>query len=176
MCGEQWLVIIKTHVQHGSPPRVRGTALPCAVMAKGGRITPACAGNSPQGRGLQPKEKDHPRVCGEQCLHCPRNTAVTGSPPRVRGTVCTSQMMARSLRITPACAGNSPRWANIYAFSLDHPRVCGEQIISSGSCQPLPGSPPRVRGTDRPASQIYLPLGITPACAGNSYPGFLPAG
>ena len=68
VCGEQWGIRRGMAMLYGSPPRVRGTALPPEVVAKRGRITPACAGNrsaAPYGWQLH---RDHPRVCGEQYL------------------------------------------------------------------------------------------------------------
>ena len=71
-------------------------------------------------------------------------------------------------RITPACAGNS-HYKIVESIPLeDHPRVCGEQppVLDIHAC--LPGSPPRVRGTDIETTSNYYNHRITPACAGNS--------
>ena len=91
-----------------------------------------------------------------------------GSPPRVRGTVQNQRDWRRYMRITPACAGNSPAAGPPLAPAADHPRVCGEQmtVISGRKC--LEGSPPRVRGTDGRVDCGLACTGITPACAGNS--------
>ena len=55
--------------------------------------------------------------------------------------------------------------------SLDHPRVCGEQTTAATGRLAQEGSPPRVRGTEPHFHGLLRGHGITPACAGNSWPG-----
>ena len=50
----------------------------------------------------------------------------------------------------------------------DHPRVCGEQNQLLMDQVPIPGSPPRVRGTVHLCARSRRRSRITPACAGNS--------
>ena len=73
---------------------------------KRSRITPACAGNSPEDFPLPPSTWDHPRVCGEQIHALILWAGIWGSPPRVRGTAVQDGENAVLTRITPACAGN----------------------------------------------------------------------
>ncbi len=51
-------------------------------------------------------------------------------------------------------------------FYRDHPRVCGEKLMSSISCSLDSGSPPRMRG--KAYDEEHVPYGerITPAYAG----------
>ena len=49
----------------------------------------------------------------------------------------------------------------------DHPRMCGEQNQLLMDQVPIPGSPPRVRGTASLSGADSLQDRITPACAGN---------
>ena len=169
MCGEQ------RHRQpwrcrtRGSPPRVRGTDCLKWRHFHVTRITPACAGNrSPQWMGGMGKW-DHPRVCGEQ-TKLPNVTILPlGSPPRVRGTVLNFWIPDEMRRITPACAGNRTGCNRLYRPMGDHPRVCGEQFIDSLTIKSHRGSPPRVRGTGLSMTCPSSSVGITPACAGNSY-------
>ena len=107
-------------------------------------------------------------MCGEQCSWWRPGSAKKRSPPRVRGTVPWRLRYPCPSRITPACAGNSCIDPAGIGGIWDHPRVCGEQIISSGSCPPPPGSPPRVRGTAIRRASVIPKTRITPACAGNS--------
>ena len=51
----------------------------------------------------------------------------------------------------------------------DHPRLRGEQGIFAGSAGLQPGSPPLARGTDNAIIFSTPAVGITPACAGNSF-------
>ena len=92
---------------------------------------------------------------------------ITGSPPRVRGTVQSKLCSIILARITPAGAGNSS-WQAVYSFDVrDHPRGCGEQpsTIKKPDCEL--GSPPRVRGTAMNLVINSRNERITPAGAGN---------
>ena len=71
--------------------------------------------------------------------------------------------------ITPACAGNRSGVTKLTITTPDHPRVCGEQFNLVCESLAWRGSPPRVRGTADSGADIDSHLGITPACAGNSY-------
>ena len=87
VCGEQLAEEATPEIKGGSPPRVRGTGI-----CTGGEkflmgITPACAGNRANTKGGGVQKKDHPRVCGEQTTCIPMGNNLSGSPPRVRGTV-----------------------------------------------------------------------------------------
>ena len=74
-------------------------------------------------------------------------------------------------RITPACAGNRHNDITSQALNWDHPRVCGEQIFLPQIFESLSGSLPRVRGTAGIRFMGESCVRITPACAGNSFPG-----
>ena len=177
MCGEQITPSPNIPCLIGSPPRVRGTGPGRYAKREGGRITPACAGNSPSWGEHQRIREDHPRVCGEQSHMRPFSHGRNGSPPRVRGTDLVIQAGIEYVRITPACAGNSPLYEKDLPRSRDHPRVCGEQGAVRATTSPPIGSPPRVRGTVHGGPRGREGWGITPACAGNSIsaPGSSPA-
>ena len=130
VCGEQTMLCLMKSKRSGSPPRVRGTADLFPHACTGFRITPACAGNSNSFCHFPLNGKDHPRVCGEQCISLCLPIAPWGSPPRVRGTVFDVNAEELQVRITPACAGNSFPFTYFPYTSKDHPRVCGEQSIS----------------------------------------------
>ena len=67
VCGEQLRRLRMALQAIGSPPRVRGTGH-CYLLCTGYlRITPACAGNSDIELTGSGQNRDHPRVCGEQC-------------------------------------------------------------------------------------------------------------
>ena len=147
-CGEQMLRILPCLRRLGSPPRMRGTVCPMSSRRNTARITPAHAGNSAV--QLYPLEAcaDHPRACGEQFSLLPVLLPVLGSPPRMRGTDRRNWRSYRLGRITPAHAGNRT-WKRRNALSRqDHPRACGEQLWLCKNQDCLPGSPPRMRGTD----------------------------
>ena len=174
MCGEQFKSGTSFSPVVGSPPRVRGTVFPLLSSTKSKRITPACAGNRSNDGIGQLKQKDHPRVCGEQQIFAPLSKLRNGSPPRVRGTAEHAIEHFVGDRITPACAGNR-NIPKARAFPCgDHPRVCGEQSAPSNRSSGRSGSPPRVRGTAHPIAIMPVVIGITPACAGNSFASICP--
>ena len=171
MCGEQMCDCVAQAWVLGSPPRVRGTA-PCNNHTSGRiRITPACAGNRAPPPAAGPRGEDHPRVCGEQAGAEGAEERFGGSPPRVRGTEHRRIQAGGIGRITPACAGNRHNDITSQALNWDHPRVCGEQIFLPQIFESLSGSLPRVRGTAGIRFMGESCVRITPACAGNSFPG-----
>ena len=107
VCGEQASSTTFCFVVAGSSQRMRGTGSSNNVIKAVTGIIPACAGNR------VPCEKttivlwDHPRVCGEQYLSHLLRASITGSSPRVRGTV-EDKLLSHGVKgIIPACAGNS---------------------------------------------------------------------
>ena len=108
MCGEKATTKMITHVNGGSPPRVRGKVFEAAPNVIQERITPACAGKSKGQLDFPIYFEDHPRVCGEKSGSLTVARAITGSPPRVRGKVFWDFQTILIPRITPACAGKRP--------------------------------------------------------------------
>ena len=85
VCGEQLTVAVTVVPVEGSSPRVRGAAEVNGLRDKRVGIIPACAGSSrPFLRGRE-RQRDHPRVCGEQPDWMVKLVAAWGSSPRVRG-------------------------------------------------------------------------------------------
>ena len=127
VCGEKSTSEAQKSSDMGSPPRVRGKG-PC--RPSGGhlaRITPACAGKSSTPPVYHKPRGDHPRVCGEKSFHSLDESALPGSPPRVRGKASFFGIFCPGVRITPACAGKSLTQSLLLYFTQDHPRVCGEK-------------------------------------------------
>ena len=125
--GEQIDVIDAYYLIWGSPPLARGTgSAKCAIILRKG-ITPACAGNRFSWPSCGPRERDHPRLRGEQEEATISFGRREGSPPLARGTDYQHILAVIVGGITPACAGNSYRIQH-GRFSLgDHPRLRGEQ-------------------------------------------------
>ena len=150
----------------GSPPRMRGkvaAAVP-ALFLRG--ITPACAGKSEKQVPFLPPYQDHPRVCGEKDLYGDATVREWESPPRMRGKVHSTVYADGSSRITPAYAGKRSRCTFVQRLRWDHPRVCGEKMVSMIPHRRSRGSPPRVRGKGIKRGCHSHQCGITPACAG----------
>ena len=136
---------------------------------KGKRITPACAGKTIYYTYKKYARKDHPRVCGENSALTLRNSRRVGSPPRVRGKHGSESKLETITGITPACAGKTSAYSSVSPECGDHPRVCGENVLSI--CPPHSGigSPPRVRGKPLTSSKNTVLSRITPACAGKTH-------
>ena len=148
MCGEKFFRFAGNSPPLGSPPRVRGKAAILRANFRLFRITPACAGKRVSVLNLDGFGWDHPRVCGEKPLTCPRWVSSKGSPPRVRGKGSIPNSVCVSPGITPACAGKSTCGRCYTMRQLDHPRVCGEKRGAWMPRKCVKGSPPRVRGKD----------------------------
>ena len=131
VCGEKKTPCSTTTTISGSPPRVRGKALPVNVPPDLSRITPACAGKRKRTLWVCSRRRDHPRVCGEKVSSRAILDAEIGSPPRVRGKVYMDGDALVGSGITPACAGKSRASTSSSRTAGDHPRVCGEKTKES---------------------------------------------
>ena len=90
-----------------SPPRMRGKdGVNDSAQAVTG-ITPACGGKSLFCFTAAVPIQDHPRVCGEKFLAVYGATALSGSPPRMRGKGLMDAELSNAVGITPAYAGKS---------------------------------------------------------------------
>ena len=70
--------------------------------------------------------------------------------------------------ITPACAGNTVVKQVADNMFEDHPRLRGEYMFQNSAYGNKWGSPPLARGILDTMGDIEFPIGITPACAGNT--------
>ena len=152
----------------GSSPRVRGTLHPPSGRQQPAGIIPACAGNTHQAYASRRWRRDHPRVCGEHYFGGVVHLIQQGSSPRVRGTPRIIQVVEFGSGIIPACAGNTHTASFPSRKTWDHPRVCGEHLPLPNVTDMLPGSSPRVRGTQQRDKGVGGSDGIIPACAGNT--------
>ena len=167
-CGEkpQWAPI--TLLMLGSPPHMRGKERRQYMAQLGPGITPACAGKRLRAQSGCKTLGDHPRVCGEKAARVDRPEKGQGSPPRVRGKARGASLLCQHLRITPVCAGKRQTGRTLMLWSGDHPRVCGEKLLSVTTMRSFLGSPPPVRGKVHFLKVRLNERGITPACAGKS--------
>ena len=91
-----------------------------------------------------------------------------GSPPHVRGPLCTYNISFYSTGITPACAGTTFTFFLCLHICRDHPRMCGDHIWIDSLTFQVQGSPPHVRGPHMQEDTEVHHYGITPACAGTT--------
>ena len=131
-------------------------------------ITPAYAGKREFKHTKGRFCRDHPRLCGEKQSNRQIRRYKKGSPPPMRGKVCTTPPMLFIYRITPAYAGKSGIGICRSFFAEDHPRLCGEKIIQNDRLLFVYGSPPPMRGKAAPPLLVLASCGITPAYAGKS--------
>ena len=175
VCGEKDASTCRRYTPRGSPPRMRGKAcVPCCCCTCIG-ITPAYAGKREDEYVAYVTERDHPRVCGEKACARASTSAMSGSPPRMRGKVMSSLLRDFLSGITPAYAGKSSQVNSFCELIWDHPRVCGEKDVRSCACHVWTGSPPRMRGKGSEPDVDTQHTGITPAYAGKSFTSCLPS-
>ena len=110
-------------------------------------------------------------MCGEKDLYGDATVREWESPPRMRGKVHSTVYADGSSRITPAYAGKRSRCTFVQRLRWDHPRVCGEKMVSMIPHRRSRGSPPRVRGKELRVETCFSHDGITPAYAGKSRTG-----
>ena len=72
VCGEKLNTHLTFPPSSGSPPRMRGKALPPPAVVVPLGITPACAGKRRRKHGRSRGIKDHPRMCGEKSIETDR--------------------------------------------------------------------------------------------------------
>ena len=130
LCGEKFFQIKINWVFEGSPPPMRGKANIGDDIGDDFRITPAYAGKSRHAAAAHVFREDHPRLCGEKGFGLFPQPLHTGSPPPMRGKVYQLLFPGQVFGITPAYAGKSrsaDRWSSVCE---DHPRLCGEKLVS----------------------------------------------
>ena len=170
VCGEKNTHIHQPSPGQGSPPRMRGKGTANIWTFTLERITPAYAGKRCRLSGVVWSSWDHPRVCGEKFVSSHGSASQLGSPPRMRGKAVRPDRKGHGQGITPAYAGKSLSPGRSTAAKRDHPRVCGEKLVSRPIHCRKAGSPPRMRGKGLTPDGHFCAYGITPAHAGKSTP------
>ena len=146
-CGEHTPDPALTIERTGSSPRMRGTYLRHGTGFPGIRFIPADAGNIPIVVSMSTRHPVHPRGCGEHHGYERFINLITGSSPRMRGTLLITLVPLVALRFIPADAGNMTEKKQLNASLLVHPRGCGEHCSRSTAGLSMRGSSPRMRGT-----------------------------
>ena len=141
------------------------------IHAVKARFIPACAGDSVRSQQRPDRSAVHPRVCGGQFFCVWAAVNLSGSSPRVRGTVHVTSEVINGNRFIPACAGDRSSVEDHAAYDAVHPRVCGGQAPLSLEGRLMSGSSPRVRGTEMVGRGRRTCRRFIPACAGDSRDG-----
>ena len=86
----------------------------------------------------------------------------------MRGKHALERLRRLSTRITPAHAGKTRGSRPCECISEDHPRACGENLLTLLFSGGTAGSPPRMRGKHLQRVSVALRVRITPAHAGKT--------
>ena len=132
--------------RRGSPPRARGKESRIFDRDAAKRITPACAGKSPNLLYNRLFFQDHPRMRGEKNGASSNPASAGGSPPHARGKDIRVVLEFIAVGITPACAGKRGLYKSSNADYKDHPRMRGEKLTARTAMARTRGSPPHARG------------------------------
>ena len=108
-------------------------------------------------------------MCGENSFVPSSASSNKGSPRHVRGKPTIKSRLAQAMGITPACAGKTFVQALQISICQDHPRMCGENVMTLYLGFEEMGSPPHVRGKQIINTAGRHNLRITPACAGKTH-------
>ena len=168
MCGENGDISPLTAAVTGSPPRVRGKPRQGNDEGSKRGIPPACAGKTLTNCMSSFRNRDHPRVCGENFHGGRRMNQVVGSPPRMRGKPAIHREKCLAPGIPPAHAGKTRTEPRGVQHGWGYPHACGENNAIANSASFQQGSPPRMRGKPVLPRCICVAAGITPACAGKT--------
>jgi len=112
--------------------------------------------------------RDHPCVRREYVVSTMLTVVELGSPLRAQGILVDMEITPEQAGITPACAGNTGSTSYVIADPRDHPCVRREYGTVIAYTPLRLGSPLRAQGILPIEEQGAEPLGITPACAGNT--------
>ena len=168
MCGEHSSVSGPSGNPLGSSPHVRGAPDATCERIAGDGIIPACAGSTYEACRSGSGDGDHPRMCGEHRGIRISAPCSSGSSPHVRGALRSVTVCQIFAGIIPACAGSTPTFGAKANPAGDHPRMCGEHVLSPEAIAAMPGSSPHVRGALMVFAFVPHIHGIIPACAGST--------
>ena len=167
-CGEHVSVCMAMFWGAGSSPRMRGAPFPGSRVSACIGIIPADAGSTHPGDQNVQISQDHPRGCGEHAWMGTGRWRLPGSSPRMRGAPHLLLPAASGAGIIPADAGSTATPSICSPLHQDHPRGCGEHLITPHDIRSWRGSSPRMRGARHPILDCRLSTRIIPADAGST--------
>ena len=129
-CGEHLDKDGANGMASGSSPRMRGAPANAPPKADNARIIPADAGSTSARLSGMVNCGDHPRGCGEHLNTRGSGLWGMGSSPRMRGALSYEADPDQKQGIIPADAGSTGRIYNTMDNRWDHPRGCGEHLVS----------------------------------------------
>lgn len=149
---------------------MRGILTRKAYTSQKRRIIPACAGNTLSILCALSNRSNHPRLRGEYVAYALQRDIPWGSSssPLARGILNRCVCKSYISRIIPAYAGNTKSDKYCQNLYWDHPRLCGEYLLSPSIWCVMLGSSSLVRGIRGRNDTKGLLDRIIPACAGNT--------
>lgn len=147
---------------------MRGILTRKAYTSQKRRIIPACAGNTLSILCALSNRSNHPRLRGEYVAYALQRDIPWGSSPLARGILNRCVCKSYISRIIPACAGNTKSDKYCQNLYWDHPRLCGEYLLSPSIWCVMLGSSSLVRGIRGRNGTKGLLDRIIPACVGNT--------
>ena len=157
-----------TNLWTGSSPRVWGQVKHIRANGWKGGIIPTRVGTSLKPYRGEPVSRDHPHACGDKRSLQSRQTARTGSSPRVWGQVYKSSRRCRANGIIPTRVGTSATFSAVVIEIWDHPHACGDKFVYTHTYPVREGTSPRVWGQGTKKYETHAILGIIPTRVGTS--------
>ena len=138
-----------------------------------GRLIPAHAGKTKDGKSLIRVHRAHPRACGENGAAGGMTARIRGSSPRMRGKLQSPRQAPGAYRLIPAHAGKTRRRGDAELDRWAHPRACGENITQSMPQLSNAGSSPRMRGKLSNLVSNLWNVRLIPAHAGKTRANYI---
>ena len=146
VCGENNLTDGAVAAINGTSPRMRGKLGIGAIRINVPRNIPAYAGKTFLPAAERISWTEHPRVCGENNATRAARYSPIGTSPRMRGKPALGQASAALGGNIPAYAGKTLGSPAGMRPRPEHPRVCGENILTEIHWDSGSGTSPRMRG------------------------------
>ena len=168
-CGERTGCLPGGRRGSGSSPRVWGTPLVVRQALLNPRFIPTGVGNACRNRARSTKFTVHPHGCGERFSGDATMCRISGSSPRVWGTLQRYDSSCIVCRFIPTGVGNATPTQRPDQPRSVHPHGCGERNRPSSFLLDTYGSSPRVWGTRVIFDFINRELRFIPTGVGNAF-------
>ena len=157
------------HCLHvGSSPLTRGKRPGRDLRARQRGLIPAHAGKTLASSAGAPRERAHPRSCGENNVSRQDKPASQGSSPLMRGKRLARFQRCPAGGLIPAHAGKTYSTTPKQTAPKAHPRSCGENAAKRQLPLLDEGSSPLMRGKRQARRHQAHPHGLIPAHAGKT--------
>ena len=130
--GENSATMSATPCKIGTSPHTRGKRDYSAGVASVGWNIPAYAGKAIPFLAGSVKEREHPRIRGENQLVQLFTGGIQGTSPHTRGKLRSGKRSCHLLRNIPAYAGKTVAFERTARLREEHPRIRGENLIGPG--------------------------------------------